>query len=126
MFGKVVFQGQGGLTLGGLSRRLREVRAVAPTVVLVDIGTNDLSNGCDPGKLADGTVAFARELLTIPSVAQVVVYEILMRNPVQFSRFPVRPDFDHARQIANNKVRALIADLENNFLPSYKIVGQEK
>ena len=48
MFAKVVFQGQGGLTLGGLSRRLREVRAVAPTVVLVDIRTHDLSNGCGP------------------------------------------------------------------------------
>ena len=46
-------------------------------------------------------------------MAQVVVYEILTRIPLQFSRFPVRPDFDHARQIANNKVRALIADSEN-------------
>ena len=59
-------------------------------------------------------------------MAQVVVYEILTRIPLQFSRFPVRPDFDHARQIANNKVRALIADSENNFLPSYQIIGQEK
>ena len=82
-------------------------------IVLVDIGTNDLSNGCDPGNLAEGIVAFARGLLTIPSVTQVVVCEILTRIPVQFSRFPVRLDFHHARQIANNKVRALIADLEN-------------
>ena len=53
-----------------LFRRLREMRAVAPTVVLVDTGTHDLSNGCDPGKLAEGIVTFARDLLIIPSAAQ--------------------------------------------------------
>ena len=38
---------------------------IAPTVVLVDIGTNDLGNGCVPEDLAERIVAFARELLTI-------------------------------------------------------------
>ncbi|KAK2183986.1 hypothetical protein NP493_288g03030 [Ridgeia piscesae] len=46
--------------------------AVARTVVVIDFGTNDLSNkNCVPEDLADRIVAFARELLTIPSVAQV-------------------------------------------------------
>ena len=33
---------------------------------------------------------------------------IIIIIPVQFGWFPVRPDVDHARQIVNNKVRALI------------------
>ena len=49
-------------------------------------------------------MASARKLLTIPSEVQVAICEILMRIPVQS---------DHARQIVNNKVRALIVDLEN-------------
>ena len=65
MFGKVVFRGKGGLTVDRLFRELRAVWVIAPTVVLVDIGTNDLGNGCVPEDLAERIVAFARELLTI-------------------------------------------------------------
>ena len=114
MFGKVVFRGRGGLTLDGLFRELGAVRAVAPTVVVIDIGTNDLSNkNCVPEDLADRIVAFARELLTIPSVAQVVVCEIVTRVPVRFSRYELRPDFEHVRQIVNDKIYASLKDLDN-------------
>ena len=60
MFGKVVFREKGGLTVDHLFRELRAVRAIAPTVVLVDIRTSDLSNGCVPEDLAERIVAFAR------------------------------------------------------------------
>ena len=113
MFGKVVFRGKGGLTVDRLFRELRAVRVIAPTVVLVDIGTNDLGNGCVPEDLAERIVAFARELLTIPSVSQVVVCEILTRIPVECGRFEVRPDFDSARQVVKNKICTLIAKFEN-------------
>ena len=63
MFGKVVFRGKGGLTVDHLFRELRAVRAIAPTVVLVDIRTSDLSNGCVPEDLAERIVAFARECM---------------------------------------------------------------
>ena len=86
IFGKVVFRGKGGLTVERLFRELRAVRVIAPTVVLVDIGTNDLSNGCVPEDLAERIVAFARELLTIPSVSQLVVCEILTRIPIECGR----------------------------------------
>ena len=65
MFGKVVFQGKWGLTVDRLFRELRAVWVIVPTFVLVDIGTNDLGNGCVPEDLAERIVAFARELLTI-------------------------------------------------------------
>ena len=70
--------------------------------LLTSGGTNNLSNGCDPGKVAEDIVASARKLLTISSEVQVSICEILMRIPVQSA---------HVRQIVNNKVRALIADL---------------
>ena len=41
------------------------MRAEAPNVVLIDIGTNDLCNGCVAEELAEGIVAFARKLTTI-------------------------------------------------------------
>ena len=118
-FGKVVFRGRGGLTVDGLFGDLGAVRAVAPTVVVIDIGTNDLSNkNCVPEDLADRTVAFARELLTIPSVAQVVVCEIVPRVPVRFSRYEVRPDFEHVRQIVNDKIYASIKIWKHYLLAS--------
>ena len=40
-FEKVVFLGKGALTLDGLFRDFGAVRAEAPNVVLIDIGTND-------------------------------------------------------------------------------------
>ena len=86
-----------------LFRELRAVRVIAPTVVLVDIRTNDLGNGCVPEDLAERIVAFARELLTIPSVSQAVVCEILTPTPVECGRFEVRPDFDSARQVVKKR-----------------------
>ena len=68
MFEKVVFLGKGGLTLDGLLREFGAVRAEAPNVVLIDIGTNDLCNGCVAEELAEVIVAFARTLTTILSV----------------------------------------------------------
>ena len=61
MFEKVVFLCKGGLTLDGLLREFGAVRAEAPNVVLIDIGTNDLCNGCVAEELAEGIVAFARK-----------------------------------------------------------------
>ena len=49
-------------------------------------------------------MASTRKLLTIPSEVQVAICEILMHIPVQSAQ---------VRQIVNNKVRAMIADLEN-------------
>ena len=74
---------------------------------------HDLSNGCDPSKLVEEILAFTRELLTIPSVAQVVVCEILTHIPVQSGRSPAWPDFNHAHQSVENQVWALISGSEN-------------
>ena len=87
MFETVVFLGKGGLTLDGLIRDFRAVRAEAPNVVLIDIGTNGLCNGCVAEELVEGTVAFARKLTTIPSVLQVVICHILTRIPKSSGRF---------------------------------------
>ena len=61
-----------------LFRELRAVWVIAPTVVLVDIGTNDLGNGCVPEDLAERIVAFARELLTIVNTLIKLYIYILM------------------------------------------------
>ena len=70
-----------------LFRELGAVRAIVPTVDLVDIGTNDIGIGCIHEHLVELIEAFARELLTIPSVSQVVVCYILTRIPVDCGRF---------------------------------------
>ena len=92
MFGKVVFRGKGGLTVDHLFREMIVVRAIAPTVVLVDIRTSDLSNGCVPEDLAERIVAFVRGC------------EILTRIPVHCGRFELRPDLYSGRQIVKNKI----------------------
>ena len=79
MFGKVVFKGKVGLTVDRLFRELRAVHAIAQTIVLVDIGTDELGNGCVPEDRAEGIAAFICELLTIPPVSPIVVCEISTR-----------------------------------------------
>ena len=57
--------------MDGLFREFGAVHAEAPNVILIDIRTNDLCNGCAPEELAEGIVAFARKLTSIPSILQV-------------------------------------------------------
>ena len=98
--------------------------AVARTVVVIDFGTNDLSNkNCVPEDLADRIVAFARELLTIPSVAQVGGCEIVTRVLVRFRRYEVRPDFE---EIVSDKMYASITDLDNVTFWHHRRLTEEK
>ena len=88
------------------------MHAEAPNVVFIDIGTNDLCNGCAPEELAEGIVAFARKLTTIPSVLQVVICNILTRIPKFSSRYVVPNDVDQARHIVSTQIAQLIIDSE--------------
>lgn len=110
MFDKVVFLVKGGLTLGGLFREFGAVCAEAPNVVLIDIGTNDLCNGCAPEELAEGIVLFAQKLTSIPSVLQVVICHILTRIPKSGSHYVVPNDFDQSRHIVSTRTAQLITD----------------
>ena len=114
MFEKVVFLGKGGgLTLDGLLRDFSAVRAEAPNVVLIDIGTNDLCNGCVAEELVEGIVTFARKLTTMPSVLQVVICHILTRIPKSSGRFVVPGNFETTRHGVSDTVVRLTSNFYN-------------
>ena len=73
--------------MDGLLREFGAVRAETPNVVLIDIGTNYLCNGCVAEELAEGIVAFVRKLTTISSVLHAVICHILTRIPKSRGRF---------------------------------------
>ena len=97
--------------MDGLLREFGAVRAEAPNVVLIDIGTNDLCNGCVAEELAEGIVAFARKLTTISSVLNVVICHILTRIPKSSGCFLVPDNFEPARHAISDTVIRLTSDL---------------
>ena len=44
-FGTVIFHGVGGMTVAGLVEEVDLVRTIAPTAVILDVGTNNLARG---------------------------------------------------------------------------------
>ena len=75
----VQFSGKSGATIESLKRtQLSDVRDFELEIVILDIGTNDLST-CSPGQLASAIAALVETLLTDYQVQFVVVVQILPR-----------------------------------------------
>ena len=65
----------------GLRRQLRDIEPFGASVVIADIGTNDLSpSSLDPMKLAEDIVEYLREISELPGVAAVVILTITPRS----------------------------------------------
>ena len=54
--------------------------AEASNVVFIDTGTNDICNGCVPEELAEGIVAFAHKLTSIPFVLYAILCHFVVSN----------------------------------------------
>ena len=67
--------------------------AEASNVVFIDTGTNDICNGCVPEELAEGIVAFAHKLTSIPFVLYAILCHYVVSN-----------DFDEALQIVGDEL----------------------
>ena len=68
------YRGVGGLTLDRLINELPLVRDLSPKAVIIDIGTNDMSNvGVDPVMLAKRIIDFAKLVAAVNSVVEVLV-----------------------------------------------------
>ena len=97
------------------------VRDLSPKAVIIDIGTNDLSNvGVVPVMLAKRIIDFAKLVAAVNSVAEVLVCQVLARVLVRSTgrtRFPTRVDFNDARFVVNRTLAALTADLCWNSEP---------
>ena len=98
----VFYHGIGGLTLSKLFHEIPLVRELAPRVVIIDIGTNDLSrDNVLPATLAARIVECATFVAAVDSVAEVLIYQILPRvltfRPHGRRWKPTRADFNNAR-----------------------------
>ena len=91
------------MRVGAVCRHYHHVRVSRPTIVYLDIGTNDLSNPwCNPRALASSIYRCACELQEFVSVRHVIIGEIMRR------RDPCRSDFEAARNDANSELRRLV------------------
>ena len=102
---RVHFRGTPGLRLSGLLRQIHDILAIAPTIVLLEIGTNDLASGMKPLSLAGQVVEFAKYLLS-KGVRRVVIAQVTFRDPTK-SRYPVPENFQAAVTAYNNRVREM-------------------
>ena len=82
--------GVGGMTVPRLWSYVDHIKTTRPTVVFVDLGTNDLSApSCDPLTLAQDIVDVARCFSECESVRHVSISEMLRRNDNRRANFNV-------------------------------------
>ena len=116
----VDIRGVGGMKVGAVCRHYHHVRVTRPTIVYLDIETNDLSKPwCDPCALAGSIYQCARELQDFASVRHVVVGEIMRR------RDPCRFDFEDARNDTNSELRRLVEGNSSIHLYPYRALSRD-
>ena len=106
------------MKVGAVCRHYHHVRVTRPTIVYLDIGTNDLSNPwCNPRALASSIYRCACELQEFVSVRHVIMGEIMRR------RDPCRADF--ARNDANAELRRLVEGSSSIHLYHYRALSRD-
>ena len=99
-YSKVKVAGKGVQTVPWLGCQLRDIERFGASVVITDIGTNDLSpSSLDPKKLPEDIVEYLREISELPGMEAVVILTITPRSeetPAK-SRHRGRSDFEEAR-----------------------------
>lgn len=107
--------GVGGLTVPRLRGYLGRIQRLKPTVVFMDIGTNDMSSPtCDAVNLARAIYGLAREVAACDSVRHVCISEIMRRSDRR------RIDFNIARTEANFEMRRLTAGSQTIHMCHYR------
>ncbi|KAI0214330.1 hypothetical protein LSAT2_000572, partial [Lamellibrachia satsuma] len=80
-----------------LRQHLSYVKREKPSVIVVNIGRNDLASPmCCPLQLANEVVSVARQFAAVPSVQHVVIVDVRCRVALVV-RQEVRADFNDAR-----------------------------
>ena len=103
-FHHVSIKGIRGGTVECLRQQVSYAERTSPSVVLLDVGSNELSSpSLNPRRLACEIGELARLYRQLPSVKTVVVMTILPRVVVN-CLYPTRPDFNDARLVVNRAV----------------------
>ena len=103
-FRDVSIEGIRGGSVEHLRGKLSITERTSPSVVLIDVGTNELSSpSVNPRCLACEIGEIARRFRQLPSVETVVIMPILPRVVVD-CRYPTRPDFNDGRLVVNREV----------------------
>ena len=111
-FRAVNMEGTPGLTVDRLARKLARVNDLSPSVIVIDIGTNDISARLViPERLARQIVDVALMFSRVSSVEAVVILPILPRILKAWAPRPTRDDFNDARLLVNRTVAAIVSDI---------------
>ncbi len=102
---EIIFHGIPGATLLNLSQEIDRVRTLRPTIVFLEVGTNDLCSR-DPDSLALEVISFARTLLATYGVQEVSISQVIYRDP---SRGGARTPSDFNDRVA--RYNAIMKDL---------------
>ena len=94
----VHFRGIGGLRFPRLIRELPSLCEAGYDMVLLDLGTNDISAGCSPDILVDMVMSVAETLVADYGVKQVIITEIF---PMRSWKCPCSPNFNHDALLYN-------------------------
>ena len=99
----VIFRGISGGHVPSLWEELDTIRILSPKVVVIQIGSNDLScHDSDPLAVANDIFKFAK-FVQVEFDVSVFICQILFRN-VQECRWPCRPDYNTQVTTTNNTI----------------------
>ena len=102
----VYLQGRGGLCLDtyGIGYIKDRVNKCSPELLVLEIGTNDITNKVHPDSLFKTVENLCQELLNATTVKYIVLIKIIERKK---TRQCSRPDFDSARYRYNTLIQDL-------------------
>lgn len=103
---EVFFHGISGLKLAGLTREIDMVQTLRPTIVFLEIGTNDLASGAVGPELAHEVSRFARRLISHHHVEVVIISQVVFRDS-KSSRYRLPEGFNSKVTEYNQTMREL-------------------
>ena len=108
----VNMKGIPGLTADPLARMLPYVNELSPSVIVIDIGTNDVcSRSVIQERMASQIVDVAVMFSRVSSIETVVI----IKKCTAWAPRPTREDFNDAMLIVNRKVAAIVADMPSVY-----------
>lgn len=118
----LVWRGVGGLTASRLHQFKDLIKDIQPTVLYIEIGTNDL---CDPNIVPDDVALLVFNFITtaladFPYLKHVILGQVILRNLAAHSQRFTRPDFVDSVKLYNALMKGLLKEVRGATLWRHK------
>jgi hypothetical protein len=124
-FSKIVFRGIPGASIDDLWYEINYIKSLKPVAVVLDIGSNDLSNNCTAEWVVQEILRYARHLILEVCVRSVSIMQIYPRgNNCNHRYYCTFPKYNNAAYRANGYMQKLLKRSKSSvdkFIFMYKL-----